>query len=69
MQSLKKNEKKMKISIFPINTSFHSFDMIEEQFLKNVEMATKQFVNTMSTSPLAPLTKIEKNVGESSLNL
>jgi len=68
MQSLKKNEKKMKISKFPINTSSHSFDMVEEQFLKSVEMATKQFVNTMPTSPLAPLTKIEKNVGESSLN-
>ncbi|KAH8951346.1 hypothetical protein BDL97_09G022800, partial [Sphagnum fallax] len=59
--------RKMKISIFPINTSFHSFDMIEEQFLKNVEMATKQFVNIMPISPLAPLTKIEKNVGESFL--
>jgi hypothetical protein len=68
MQSLKNIEKKMKISIFPINISFPSFDMVEEQFLKSVEMATKQFVNIMPTSPLAPLTKVEKNVGESSLN-
>jgi len=66
MQSLKKIKIKMKISIFPINTSFHSFDMVEEQILKSVETATKQFVNIMPTSPLAPLTKIEKNVGESS---
>jgi hypothetical protein len=34
-----------------------------------VETATKPFVNIMPTSPLAPLTKIEKNIGESSLNL